>query len=428
MDDIDYKAKYEASLKRAKEEIRIKGIGETVKLCKELFPELRESYNHEYDGNMDKECIGLCDMLNSLPGVETFESCCGHFKERFSIWFFCENVDSISRLGRCVERNYSDGKWELLVDSTDTHPKGVFWLRSKEPFSSMDEMNRSVSSLIQSITHWFDEEFDNYFSNKESEDERIRKGLIAYLKADKEHNPSQKKEFYESALAYLERQKKQKLTSFNEPYNSDDYEVVVEGNATGLKRKEQNPAEVEQNSLVGMLKDKKAITEDIRNGIPTKTIEKERNVKFATPVDVSHTEWSEEEKACLNEAIETLNKLGYDGLVDNLKHLRPQPKQEWNEEDRKKILMIQSVLKAVLSPNYSGSKYWNDKQVEELYEWCENLMLRPGWKPSEEQIEALENSTALTEEQGAALYSLVQDLKKLYYESTRQDLPSREFV
>jgi hypothetical protein len=38
---------------------------------------------------------------------------------------------------------------------------------------------------------------------------------------------------------------------------------------------------------------------------------------------------------------------------------------------------------------------------------------RPSWKPSKEQMEALENSTALTEEQGEALYSLVQDLKKL---------------
>jgi hypothetical protein len=38
---------------------------------------------------------------------------------------------------------------------------------------------------------------------------------------------------------------------------------------------------------------------------------------------------------------------------------------------------------------------------------------RPSWKPSKEQMEALENSTALTEKQGEALYSLVQDLKKL---------------
>lgn len=182
MDDIDYKAKYEASLKRAKEEIRIKGIGETVKLCKELFPELRESYNHEYDGNMDKECIELCDTLNKLPGVKTFESCCGHLKDMYSIWFFCEDIDTISRLGRCVERNYSDGNWEIIVDSTDTNPRGVFWLRSKTIFSSYGQMNESTQRLAESILHWFNSDFDSYF--RESEDERIRKAIIELLKEE----------------------------------------------------------------------------------------------------------------------------------------------------------------------------------------------------------------------------------------------------
>ena len=41
----------------------------------------------------------------------------------------------------------------------------------------------------------------------------------------------------------IEKQKKQKSTSFNEPYNPHDYEAVMEGNATSLKRKEQKPAE-----------------------------------------------------------------------------------------------------------------------------------------------------------------------------------------
>lgn len=40
----------------------------------------------------------------------------------------------------------------------------------------------------------------------------------------------------------MEEQKEQKPISFNEPYNPDDYEVVIEGNATGLRRKEQKPA------------------------------------------------------------------------------------------------------------------------------------------------------------------------------------------
>lgn len=119
----------------------------------------------KYDGNMDEECIKLCDVLNSIPSIDTFESCCGHLKDRYSIWFFCNDIITISRLGRCVERNYSDGKWEIFVDSTDTHPTGVFWLRSKVPFQSYDEMEKSVNELCNGIQHWFNTEFDSYFNN-----------------------------------------------------------------------------------------------------------------------------------------------------------------------------------------------------------------------------------------------------------------------
>ena len=117
-------------------------------------PHLKPSEEQKYDGNMDKECIKLCDILNSVPSIDTFESCCGHLKDRYSIWFFCNDIITISRLGRCVERNYSDGKWELLVDSTDTHPTGVFWLRSKVPFQSYDEMEKSVNELCNNIQYW----------------------------------------------------------------------------------------------------------------------------------------------------------------------------------------------------------------------------------------------------------------------------------
>ena len=118
--------------------------------------------------DIDKECIELCNALNSLPSVRTFESCCGHLKDIYSIWFFCTNIDTISRLGRTVSHNYSDGKWELLVDSTDTHPVGVFWLRSIKPFESFDEMNISLKGLINSIHWWFDNKFDNHFQNKQN--------------------------------------------------------------------------------------------------------------------------------------------------------------------------------------------------------------------------------------------------------------------
>lgn len=112
---------------------------------------------------MDKECIDLCNFLNSLPTVETFESCCGHCNSTYNIWFHCDSVPVLTRLARSVDRNNSDGKWELLVDTCDTRPYGLFWLRSKKPFASSEEMITSVSAMMDNIKYWFDDKFDKYF-------------------------------------------------------------------------------------------------------------------------------------------------------------------------------------------------------------------------------------------------------------------------
>lgn len=37
----------------------------------------------EYPGDVDKELIPLLDLLNSVPGIRTLFSCCGHSKESF---------------------------------------------------------------------------------------------------------------------------------------------------------------------------------------------------------------------------------------------------------------------------------------------------------------------------------------------------------
>lgn len=41
---------------------------------------------------------------------------------------------------------------------------------------------------------------------------------------------------------------------------------------------------INKSFFVKMIEDKKAIIKSIRAGVPTKTIEKERDVKFVTPV------------------------------------------------------------------------------------------------------------------------------------------------
>lgn len=120
----------------------------------------------EFPADMDKECIELCKLLNTLPTVITTESCCGHCKNRYMVFFYCDSIEVLSRLARAVDRNYSDGNWELLVDSCDTNPYGCFWLRSKDFFLDEEEMTNSVNRLMESINYWFSDEFDKHFSNK----------------------------------------------------------------------------------------------------------------------------------------------------------------------------------------------------------------------------------------------------------------------
>lgn len=112
---------------------------------------------------MDAPCVDLCILLNRLPGVKTSESCCGHCKYPYQVFFCCDNLDTLTRLGRAVDRRYSDGKWEIVLDSGDTHPKNRFWLRSLKPFACFEEMDKSVKEIMENIEYWFDDKYDEYF-------------------------------------------------------------------------------------------------------------------------------------------------------------------------------------------------------------------------------------------------------------------------
>ena len=47
---------------------------------------------------MDKECRNLCDAINTFSGIETTESCCGHGKYPYNIWFKAKDLKSLPPL------------------------------------------------------------------------------------------------------------------------------------------------------------------------------------------------------------------------------------------------------------------------------------------------------------------------------------------
>lgn len=51
-----------------------------------------------YTDRMDQECLALCDTINRIDGLDTFESCCGHGLHPFRIWFSVNDLTVLPQL------------------------------------------------------------------------------------------------------------------------------------------------------------------------------------------------------------------------------------------------------------------------------------------------------------------------------------------
>jgi len=133
-------------------------------------------------------------------------------------------------------------------------------------------------------------------------------------------------------------------------------------------------------------------------------------------------EWSEEDEKCIKDIIDCLkylemkdterqyngdrivNPRRYADMIAKLKSLRPQSKQEWSDEDKGLLLKCISALQN------SGNWFLADK--------LSSLCPQPSWKPTEEQMRALDKAIPLClgvvgRNEIAPLESLYEQLKKL---------------
>ncbi len=82
--------------------------------------------------SLDAECIDLCVALNGLDGIETFESCCGHGKNYFVIWFFAHEQKYLPLILHIVDgfnwhcevrTNYDVSNMYYLIESNSKGKK-----------------------------------------------------------------------------------------------------------------------------------------------------------------------------------------------------------------------------------------------------------------------------------------------------------------
>ncbi len=131
-----------------------------------------EEFNkkHKYNGKIDKEVVGLCDAMNSLPGIYTSSSCCGHGSESFSIWFNVGDVkEGVFFLVRCVDNRYWKygylWKIELVVgDNFDGKNLPIVYRLHSGPIRGYDAYVQA-NDLVENMNHHLNiENFMNEFN------------------------------------------------------------------------------------------------------------------------------------------------------------------------------------------------------------------------------------------------------------------------
>jgi len=119
----------------------------------------------EYDEVVDKECVELCNAMNSLPSIETISSCCGHGKSPFRIFFKVrETPDGLFFLTRCVDSRYwkYGNFWKIDLSVGDVFDTGemvdlpiAYCLHSGSFTGDMayEQANSLVENMIYHLNH-----------------------------------------------------------------------------------------------------------------------------------------------------------------------------------------------------------------------------------------------------------------------------------
>lgn len=126
-------------------------------------------FNNLPVNEMDEECIDLCIAMNNLPGVETIESCFGHFRDAFRIFFRCSNFKSLGILARVFDRRYSNTSkiWSITVETSDIEPCNLFMLSSNNAYEDHYQLKEDLHNIIENIKYWSDNKFKDYFKEFE---------------------------------------------------------------------------------------------------------------------------------------------------------------------------------------------------------------------------------------------------------------------
>ena len=81
--------------------------------------------------DIDTELVHLCDAMNTIPGLKTFESCSGHGERNIRIYFRARRHRAVNRLATVVgwRQTGFDG-WRIRIMAGHSGRKLIYVLES----------------------------------------------------------------------------------------------------------------------------------------------------------------------------------------------------------------------------------------------------------------------------------------------------------
>lgn len=234
--------------------------------------------------------------------------------------------------------------------------------RCKKEFN-FSNLAYSHEEIKQRLEHVFPE-------LKESEDEKIRKNCIHFLELQKNHHAATFE--IDECIAWLEKQREQKETLCDKRRKEHPFHSCQD--ITELGR-----CAVEHEQKPAWWSEEETYIEDI--------------ISCLEYLEREDTERQYNGDRCVN-------PMRYKPMIDWLKSI-PQPKQEWSEENEQ---MINDIIEAI-DKTYAVSDY------QEMVTWLKSIKYRYTWKPSDEQMDALEKECIA--HSNYELCRLLEQLKKL---------------
>lgn len=116
------------------------------------------------DEPIDYEIRDLVKYINSVDGIETVNSCCGHGEKPCQIWFKADSIEDVTKfIHRFLYRNYN---WRIIVDISDTEIDNKQWKNPTYLLESTITDCRYTYLAIENLTYRMKEKCQSVHLNE----------------------------------------------------------------------------------------------------------------------------------------------------------------------------------------------------------------------------------------------------------------------